>query len=503
MAYLKPQTPLKDLNSGDYFYPLTTIDQIITGNNRLSAFLNESNNLLNLNNIGNINVNGHVYAKADNDFISHGNEFNFIPDGFNADIYLNYDTITRKNNGTVQAYRFCDGKHNLLITLRNSIASTWLDGQKAAAIDLSNATNTGSYWPWIRQTNTSSSKYFSFGILDNSFYWVGSAISRTNNGYDHGMRFDVSNGLLELEQGYFTSKLRVATTRNGYALNAASFICDDWIRTVGNTGWYNETYGGGIYMVDSTWVRTYNGKNFYCSATMGSGAHLYTDGYFRCSGASYTYGDMYVGSNNKVHFWEDGEGGNIQIIAPNGKEVQMDMYNSQDFRIYSWNDAGAYVGISMRRSDGHFFANAVHSAVWNDYAEYRESDTNEPGYVVFENGDDTLSKTIKRLQHFAGIISDTFGFCEGETEKAKTPLAVAGRVLAYPYRDRNEYKPGDCLCAAPNGTVDIMTREEVCKYPDRIVGTVSCVPTYEEWGGGKNVDRKSVKVNGRIWVHVR
>lgn len=283
----------------------------------------------------------------------------------------------------------------------------------------------------------------------------------------------------------------------GYALSTSSFICQSWIRTTGATGWYNESYGGGIYMEDSTWVRTYNNKNFYCSATMGSGAHLYTDGYFRCSGASYTYGHVYVGSNNKVHFWEDNEGGNIQIIAPNGKEVQMDMYNSQDFRIYSWNDAGSYVGISMRRSDGHFFASAVHSAVWNDYAEYRESDTNEPGYVVYENGDDTLSKTTERLQHFAGIISDTFGFCEGETEKAKTPLAVAGRVLAYPYQDRDNYKPGDCVCAAPGGTVDIMTRDEITMYPDRIVGTVSCVPNYEEWGTG------NVKVNGRIWIKVK
>lgn len=211
----------------------------------------------------------------------------------------------------------------------------------------------------------------------------------------------------------------------------------------------------------------------------------------------YVRGNLYVGNNNKVHFWEDNEGGNIQIIAPNGKEVQMDMYDSQTFRIYSWNDAGNYVGISMRRSDGHFFASAVHSAIWNDYAEYRESDTNEPGYVVYENGDDTLSKTTERLQHFAGIISDTFGFCEGETEKAKTPLAVAGRVLAYPYQDRNNYKPGDCVCAAPCGTVDIMTREEVIQYPDRIVGTVSCVPKYEVWGTG------NVKVNGRIWIKVR
>ena len=216
-----------------------------------------------------------------------------------------------------------------------------------------------------------------------------------------------------------------------------------------------------------------------------------------CRNGALQANSLDIGVNRKVHLWEDGEGGNIQIIAPNGKEVQMDMYNSQDFRIYSWNDAGTYVGISMRRSDGHFFANAVHSAVWNDYAEYRESDTNEPGYVVFENGDDTLSKTIKRLQHFAGIISDTFGFCEGETEKAKTPLAVAGRVLAYPYQDRDNYKPGDCVCAAPGGTVDIMTRDEIVMYPDRIVGTVSCVPEYEVWGTG------NVKVNGRIWIKVK
>lgn len=216
-----------------------------------------------------------------------------------------------------------------------------------------------------------------------------------------------------------------------------------------------------------------------------------------CRNGALQANSLDIGVNRKVHLWEDGEGGNIQIIAPNGKEVQMDMYNSQEFRIYSWNDAGTYVGISMRRSDGHFFANAVHSAVWNDYAEYRESDTNEPGYVVFENGDDTLSKTIKRLQHFAGIISDTFGFCEGETEKAKTPLAVAGRVLAYPYQDRDNYKPGDCVCAAPGGTVDIMTRDEIVMYPDRIVGTVSCVPEYEVWGTG------NVKVNGRIWIKVK
>ena len=146
---------------------------------------------------------------------------------------------------------------------------------------------------------------------------------------------------------------------------------------------------------------------------------------------------------------------------------------------------------------------SVTGAVWNDYAECRQSDCSEPGRVVFEKGDDTLTKTKKRLQHFAGVISDTWGFSQGETDKAKTNIAVAGRVLVYTYQDRNNYKPGDCVCAAPNGTIDIMTREEIIKFPDRIVGTVSCVPDYEEWGGGKNADRDPVKINGRIWIKVK
>ena len=146
---------------------------------------------------------------------------------------------------------------------------------------------------------------------------------------------------------------------------------------------------------------------------------------------------------------------------------------------------------------------SVTGAVWNDYAECRESDIQEPGYVLIEKGDDTLTKSTERMQPFAGVSSDTWGFSQGETERAKTHIAVAGRVLVYPYRPRDEYKPGDCVCAAPNGTVDIMTPNEVALHPDRIVGTVSCVPNYETWGGGELADRDPVQVNGRIWIKVR
>ena len=147
--------------------------------------------------------------------------------------------------------------------------------------------------------------------------------------------------------------------------------------------------------------------------------------------------------------------------------------------------------------------NSVTGAVWNDYAECREADIQEAGYVMIEKGDDTLTKSTERMQPFAGVSSDTWGFSQGETERAKTHIAVAGRALVYPYRPRDEYKPGDCVCAAPNGTVDIMTPNEVALHPDRIVGTVSCVPNYETWGGGELADRDPVQVNGRIWIKVR
>lgn len=41
-----------------------------------------------------------------------------------------------------------------------------------------------------------------------------------------------------------------------------------WFRSTGTQGWYSETYGGGIYMADSTYVRTYNNKQFLCSTAM-------------------------------------------------------------------------------------------------------------------------------------------------------------------------------------------------------------------------------------------
>lgn len=147
---------------------------------------------------------------------------------------------------------------------------------------------------------------------------------------------------------------------------------------------------------------------------------------------------------------------------------------------------------------GAFRAGQVYGAVWNDYAEYRQTKKYvQPGYCVIETGKGDLIKSSERLQPGANIVSDTFGFAIGETEQTKTPLAVSGRVLAYPYEDRDSYQAGDPVCSGPNGTISKMTREEVREYPERIIGTVSEIPSYEIWGTG------NVKVNNRIWIKVK
>ena len=147
----------------------------------------------------------------------------------------------------------------------------------------------------------------------------------------------------------------------------------------------------------------------------------------------------------------------------------------------------------------NIYANKVYGAVWNDYAECRESNESiDAGYVVKENGDDTLSLADGRLIYGCSIVSDTFGFMIGETDKAHTPIAVSGRVLAYPYENREVFRHniGCFVCSGPNGTVSLMNKEEVWNHPEAIIGQVSAVPDYEYWGN-------NVKVNGRVWIKVR
>ena len=70
--------------------------------------------------------------------------------------------------------------------------------------------------------------------------------------------------------------ISVNGSSNVYLKLPSSIQCSDWFRSTGNSGWYHQDYGGGIYMQDSTWVRVFGGKRFYVSNADNTDFSTYT-----------------------------------------------------------------------------------------------------------------------------------------------------------------------------------------------------------------------------------
>ena len=108
---------------------------------------------------------------------------------------------------------------------------------------------------------------------------------------------------------YYWANVRVSSSSStGTSPTFSTAYTSNWFRSNGNTGWRSESYGGGWYMTDSTWIRTYGSKSVYQNT-----GQIRTDGYLvtnggitigatspnndtyklYCNGQSYHRGDSY------------------------------------------------------------------------------------------------------------------------------------------------------------------------------------------------------------------
>ncbi len=141
----------------------------------------------------------------------------------------------------------------------------------------------------------------SFGLLDGDGNW-GLRLVRD----DHtGFFINNSEKMRIKGNGY----VGIGTTAPTYKLDVSGDVYANggWLRVSGQRGLYFQSYGGGFYMTDNTWIRTYNNKSFYHNSGI-----MRTDGEFHVgSGGS----RFIVGANGNVGI---GVTGHAAKLAVNG-----------------------------------------------------------------------------------------------------------------------------------------------------------------------------------------
>lgn len=79
---------------------------------------------------------------------------------------------------------------------------------------------------------------------------------------------------------YYWANVKVSASSNsGTSPTFNTCHTSNWFRSTGDTGWCSESYGGGWYMTDSTWIRTYGSKSVYQNT-----GQIRTDGYLVTNG---------------------------------------------------------------------------------------------------------------------------------------------------------------------------------------------------------------------------
>ena len=150
-----------------------------------------------------------------------------------------YTTAHKPSASDIGALPLSGGTMTGGIQLHNT-ANSWLGGSTAGNLK-GYKQSSGSFHPIISQTTYNNHKIALGGLGDDFGFYLYDK-NRTENGIDGYFKFMLSNKEMETN-----CVINMGNNLKFWNNNALLFA----------------TYGGGIYMSDSTWVRIYGDKNFY------------------------------------------------------------------------------------------------------------------------------------------------------------------------------------------------------------------------------------------------
>ncbi len=352
---------------------------------------------------------------------------------------------------------------------------------------------------WDGQTFHSDGKWMIYRNTDGKSYLIGTADNAKNDAAGNSITATYVHKAGDTMTGRLTIADGNLYVNTGYAAIGQSSIYSVLPGSSSTASFrfniHGDTYSSGwLYTGGGVDVRKASTTAPYTYEAYNNGVRYASERLFAGSSSTVGYAQLLLG-NDRASTTADNARGQI-VLYSNG--------TAYSTLVGTYGTLGGTTRTYI--AAGFFSGTQLWGAVYNDYAEFRETKNKiEPGYCVVEQGDGSLELSTERLMRGGEIVSDTYGFAIGETEKAKTPIATSGRVLAYCYEGQEYAKDyiGWPVGTGPNGTVSIMTEEEEKLYPSRIIGIISEIPNYDEWQCGSKDEPEYVKVNGRIWIRIR
>lgn len=217
-----------------------------------------------------------------------------------TDAGLTYNPSTNKLNTTASSATVLQNARNI-----NGVS---FDGSADITV---NGTRYNINDSWLRYINDSNYVRLYGNSRSMVFRTDGNTQYGSNGGYpfvwlyggdatgNRRMLLNTSGQLWCSNYGWLHDKFAPKHGSNSNNFYANRSYADDWFRAQGSCGIYWESYGGGWYMRDSTYIRNYNNKMLLIQ---GSGARIYG------AETSYDY-------PNHLHDWWT-NGGQIQADAP-------------------------------------------------------------------------------------------------------------------------------------------------------------------------------------------